>query len=70
MPPGHEGRVRQELSLPLIAELAAVYLLPDGQYDIRTGHAPGARSRPAQPGSSGSRQKVPAPARKNMDRRF
>ena len=43
-----EGRVRQELSLPLIAELAAVYLLPDGQYDIRTGHAPGARRAPGR----------------------
>jgi len=38
-----EGRVRQEHSLPLIAELAAVYLLPDSQYDIRTGHTPDAR---------------------------
>jgi len=37
-----EGRVRQELSLPLIAELAAVYLLPDGQYDRRRrGSSPG-----------------------------
>jgi hypothetical protein len=41
-----EGRVRQKLCLSLIAELAAFYLLPDGQYDIRTGHAPGAGRAP------------------------
>lgn len=41
-----KGRVCQELSLPLIAELAAVYLLPDSQYDSRTGHTPDARRAP------------------------
>ena len=49
-----EGRVRQELSLPLIAELAAVYLLPDSQYDIRTGHTPDARRAPMLAGGLGA----------------
>jgi hypothetical protein len=43
-----EGRVRQELSLPLIAQLAAGYLLPDRQYDIRTGRTPDVRRAPGR----------------------